>query len=461
MNRSDLFAYIKSDSIKNLIRSEEIKNKDDIARLQEKEYLIGFTYEELKKVLPERVAEKICFNNGFDKTFYYDREKCILFPVNMYGKSALKPFDELGIEIMSKAIAIENNIKQGDYFSSLLVLNDKMRMEMLNQLIMNDKLENPYLLFSSFYQTADYGCSELSLDTIKKLKSLKSEEENQKTQELLKDMPERITVYRGQGDKSGKWKDAVSWTTDINIANFFASRMSGRCAEIHIAEVVKSDIIEYFANEKECIILPEDIRYKDCIEIFGYDLLDEQLPVLSDKYKYYRDIMLDNLDFEIDDNEHGRLHSMRVLMNTLIIAHLKGLSEDEQDILCTAAIFHDSKRISNGEDEKHGMASGEYYRCFAKNHSGSITYREIVEQLIKYHCLPDETGKQEIVPEYQHLFDIFKDADALDRVRFGIRDLDLKQLRTREAKSMTMVANILLQNLKIPEQQLEQEMTSM
>ena len=72
--------------------------------------------------------------------------------------------------------------------------------------------------------------------------------------------------------------------------------------------------------------------------------------------------------------------------------------------------------------------------------------------------MPDEIGRAEINKRYLKLFDIFKDADALDRVRLGIRDLDINQLRTPEAKSMTMVAEILRQELKLPEQTLGQGM---
>ena len=78
--------------------------------------------------------------------------------------------------------------------------------------------------------------------------------------------------------------------------------------------------------------------------------------------------------------------------------------------------------------------------------------------LCKYHCLPDEDGYRHIqndpVLSQQHsrakrLVDAFKDADALDLVRFGIQDVDLNQLRYPVSKSMVLVARLLLENIEI------------
>lgn len=75
----------------------------------------------------------------------------------------------------------------------------------------------------------------------------------------------------------------------------------------------------------------------------------------------------------------------------------------------------------------------------------------LVEFIIEYHCRPDEEGYQAIQntrelskrrTKSRQLFDIFKDADALDRVRFGLQDLDINQLRTPEAKLLPLFAHV-------------------
>ena len=457
MIKPELYAFVKSDSMKRLVPASEVKTQELLEMFNGVEYNIGFTYDELKKVFPEKVAENLCYNNGFDKAFYYDREKLILFPVHLYGCKALKPLDEFGEEILERAKAIEEAIEQGDYYPSLMVLNDKMRMEMLNLLVEKDKLKDGYTLFKNFYQTSEYGCSELTVDSIRKLCAMKRAEHQNETDEHLQDLPDRITVYRGEGERSARWEKAVSWTTDINVANFFASRMFGNNARILVAEVDKCNIIDFFETESECIILPESIRLKDQIHIKGLDYLEEMFPRVVEWYRDYRDLITDYAEFNMGD-AHGEIHSARVLLNCLIMAKEMKLTHHETDILAIAAVFHDTMRDNDGDDTKHGEASAEYYKKFAEEHPALVNYEKVIEQIIKYHCLPDEIGRAEINKKYLKLFDIFKDADALDRVRFGIRDLDINQLRTPVAKTLTMVALVNVEGIKLPEQEQGMEM---
>lgn len=82
----------------------------------------------------------------------------------------------------------------------------------------------------------------------------------------------------------------------------------------------------------------------------------------------------------------------------------------------------------------------------------------LVEFLCEYHCLPDEKGYAEIQNNKKlkrnsslatKLLQVFKDADGLDRVRFGIRDIDLNQLRTSVSKGLTLVARFCLEQIKV------------
>lgn len=461
MNKSELIAYVKSDSIENLVCASGIKTQADIDKMKDDGYSVGFTEDKFKKTFPKLNPEKIYYNKGIHQTFYYDKENLVLFPIDLYGNQTLKPYNEFEDEVIMRAEELEANVKDCNFFSPLLMLGDRMRMEMLNLIVEQGRCNRLYDLFENFYQTSDYGCNLITSDSMKKLLAMKSPEQREHTETLLKSYPDRVIIYRGEGDKSASWKESMSWTTDINVANFFASRFESKNAVIHVAEVEKENISEYFTTEKECIVLPENVHYIKEMKLQGVNLIEEVLPKVTEQYQYYRDLALDYLNFRIDDNEHGRLHTLRVLMNTLIISDMKGLSEEDTNILCTAAIFHDTQRDNNGEDTKHGEASAEYYERFADNYPEYVEFNEITQQIIKYHCLPDEVGHEAIKEENWYLFDIFKDSDALDRVRFGIRDLDLNQLRTDEAKSLTMVSNIMLQGISIPEPNFEQGMDLM
>lgn len=449
MDKTELFSFVKSDSIKNLIKASEIKTKEDIERLQADNYLIGFTYDELKNVFTEEIADKLYYNNGFNKTFYYDKDKFVLFSVQLYGKQAVLPFDKMTASISKTAEMLEENIENGDYVHLLMVLNDKMRMEMLNLLVENGKVENGYTLFKNFYQTSDYGCSEITTDTMRKLCSMKNREQTAETEKNLSEFPDKVTVYRGEGDRSAKWQNSMSWTTNINVANFFATRMVGDSAKILTAEVDKKDIIEYFEYENECIILPEKIKIINELNLKGKEYLENTLPEIAEWYSEYKGLITEEVDYD-SENEHGKEHAARVLLNCLLMAYERKLTMHEMDILAVAAVFHDAARTNDGEDPKHGEECAKYYQKFARS-SYLIDEEKIIAQIIKYHCLPDEIGKAEISKRYHKLFDIFKDADALDRVRFGIKALDVNQLRTPEARTMTMVAVASFEGLKIHE----------
>ena len=56
-----------------------------------------------------------------------------------------------------------------------------------------------------------------------KLELCKTDEQKETTAEKLKDMPDVIRVYRGCGSESTPYQNACSWTTDEDVAYFFAS----------------------------------------------------------------------------------------------------------------------------------------------------------------------------------------------------------------------------------------------
>ena len=63
-----------------------------------------------------------------------------------------------------------------------------------------------------------------------------------------------ITIYRGFSSK--KYYNALSWTIDINVAKFFATRFANTNGCIYQATIKKSDIFAYIdsRNEKEVIV---------------------------------------------------------------------------------------------------------------------------------------------------------------------------------------------------------------
>ena len=62
------------------------------------------------------------------------------------------------------------------------------------------------------------------------------------------------------------------------------------------------------------------------------------------------------VDFWLKTSEkHTKEHCSRVLLFCLLIADKRRLSQKETDILCMAAVFHDSRRQDDWYDVGHGQ----------------------------------------------------------------------------------------------------------
>ena len=148
---------------------------------------------------------------------------------------------------------------------------------------------------------------------------------------------------------------------------------------------------------------------------------------------------------------HGKAHAGRVLFMCMLLAYMKGLDLEDKEILIEAALYHDTGRRSDSEDNTHG---GESARMLQEAYPDTDP---ITLFLMEYHCRPDKEGYDFISEHWRDrqdalrvkaLFDIFKDADGLDRVRLGNYELDMFQLRTEEARKLPQIAKITEEQLK-------------
>ena len=107
-------------------------------------------------------------------------------------------------------------------------------------------------------------------------------------------------------------------------------------------------------------------------------------------------------------------------MKTLCsLANLCSLNDDEIIACIVAAMIHDHCRTNNrNNDEKHGdLAVNKYFEKLRKIFSKEHYYLCI--HAVKYHCMDDNK-----CPNKHHsiVWEILKDADALDRGRFDKPD---------------------------------------
>ncbi len=133
---------------------------------------------------------------------------------------------------------------------------------------------------------------------------------------------------------------------------------------------------------------------------------------------------------------HTYRHCARVLLFTLVIGTAEQVTESLVYDAALSAVFHDSRRQDDGYDVGHGLRAARYYRQYALAHdhpfSGPVYAaialhdRDDALAINHFHHLPDEK-------DYLTVWRLLKDADALDRLRFGDAALDPRYLRTETA----------------------------
>ena len=165
---------------------------------------------------------------------------------------------------------------------------------------------------------------------------------------------------------------------------------------------------------------------------------------IKDCYEKWLDFMGDHVDFWLKDSEvHTKLHCARVMLYALMIGKERNLSKDAMEVLAQAAAFHDSRRQDDWLDTGHGGRAAIYYEAYCKENP-QVRYDEITKLIMAFHDRDDAEGIQKIqeknLTDGVLLYQIFKDADGLDRFRLGENALDVRMLRTREAKELVEFA---------------------
>ena len=458
MSIAHIFHMSRNDSIKDFVPLSRIKTVGDKEVYKDTDYLIGYTFDEFKNKYPTIDATKIFFCNGLHKTYYYDEVNYVLFSLPLYGKAVHmatdKPFDEFTNWLISEYIS---NLQNREYSIPILALNDRMRMEYFNILAENNMLDGLFKLFMQVYTTSDYGCEAISHENMIKLFNSRSQEEkikmNQEKNNALKRYPDTLTVYRGEASKSTSHHDSWSWTLDINTANFFATRFGRDDSKIVKGTVSKDCVDTYFREESECIINPKNVADIEITELYGQSWLATKMnPYIMKLYHKYRDILIKKYENSHEANSHDQVHSARVLCLALLLGSLHKLNHAEMTNLATAIVYHDLGRVDDSEDDLHGKRGAE---IFMKTRAASSINKKLVAFLVECHCLDDYVGNEIIQTDFNDdervhlLFNIIKDADALDRVRFGKYGLDMSYLRLSESSKMTLVARLFFDEVRL------------
>lgn len=174
-------------------------------------------------------------------------------------------------------------------------------------------------------------------------------------------------------------------------------------------------------------------------------------------HEHWAQFLEEQVDFWLKTSDkHTKEHCKRVLLYCLLIADELKLPAREREILCTAAVFHDSRRQDDWLDVGHGQRAADYYQSFCAENG--LPFEQRCYDVMAWHDRDDQEGIRAIrsrapqEPDAVLLYQIFKDADALDRFRLGPGGFDPAFLRTNEAKSLVECAKSVWEECRPSEQ---------
>lgn len=188
----------------------------------------------------------------------------------------------------------------------------------------------------------------------------------------------------------------------------------------------------------------------------------ESLPVAArELFLKWGDFLWNDVRFNMPDSKlHAMAHCERVLLHALAMGAIEIGPDDREalEILAHASAFHDTRRQDEYQDVGHGARAAVYYEDYCRKSDGKVTFHPEAAYLMRYHDLDDSVGREAIRKAFpdshervEKLYEIFKDADALDRWRLGRWGLDVKYLRTDSARSLVDTARDLVNATMDPE----------
>lgn len=172
-------------------------------------------------------------------------------------------------------------------------------------------------------------------------------------------------------------------------------------------------------------------------------------PTTETLFKKWRQFLYDKVDFGTNESTiHGHRHCERVLFHALRLGEAIPGADNEKGLetLAIASVFHDSRRRNDYLDTGHGARAAAYYAEYVDKHPDMAPADRTAALIMRFHDRNDDDGKKAIGRTFADptgaaratlLYNIFKDADALDRYRLGDNALDTRYLRFGESQKMT------------------------
>lgn len=372
--------------------------------------------------------------------FCYYRD-LVWIDIPVFTREGLESFQIMQL-IEFEEQRVKDCISRGDFRTLFYIADKRIALLVFEELFDSIPDEDKYDHFWFIYSRCGLGLDDFPPGYI---------EEIQRFRTGPLEMPgdhSGLEIYRGQSEpRSTTIHREYSWTVDLNTAIRFAVEQGGE-TRVYKALIDKQDAAAYIKrkNEKEIVVYPGRLRDIEPVKLLSIADLKPEMERrgVIERYHYYAQ-RLKKEYFYRPEGTHGIMHTRRVLMLNLVLSTRLNISPRRLNILCTAALYHDIGRINDNVDPGHGVESFRRAREMGLINLLGSSDQEILRYIIENHCISDQKAREHL-PQYalpdlqesQELFDIFKDADGLDRVR--INDLDQRQLRTDEGKNLLLVA---------------------
>lgn len=461
MSLSDIFKIIRGQYS---INSYEQINEEIFSKNLRNTFMIQgeFLYSEFISILKENDLniENFRFNTSVFPQFIYVEE---FIPVAVF----ITPIDNLSDfcnSINIQRYQLKKLWQEGKYSKFFTMVHQGFTLEIFTNHYMDIPKEKVYDVFKNVYTNCEMNFSMLSIELIQYVYKNKDKKKLENTLNNIADKNGYIRIYRGEGSNSTNIKNAYSWTTNLNTANYFGFR----CRQngiIYRGKVHKSKVLDYITlrDEFEIITIFKNVEDIQIINKYttGYEDFDNWDNVVF----RYRNLMnyLRKLKKEIfnPNGIHGLLHIQRVTLLALLMSSKLNLDNKDIRILEACSLLHDIGRDTDDADFLHGemavkkIKSKPYISEILNSLVDGKEDRYICLQIIIGHAITDKLAERKIMTDENiinkkraiSLLKRFKDIDGLDRVRLRF-EFDEKYLRYPESSDFIGVSYELLMNVE-------------
>lgn len=265
--REDLMAVV---GIEEYLKEQQIESSSDWTM----ELKMIERIKELAAYIEKDVENFYYVLTDWGKDLYYFDGTCII-PIH---ESLLKENDWEEYKEVFKLLQkrFYKAYESGNLSKIEIYYSDTLQYMLYNIFYKNMSKEDRFNKFFDMYKQNDYFLENFDKCRLEEIFSYKNNDKGiNKKLGKLKEKDGFITIYRGQGSNSTSPEEAISWSTDINVALKFATRFD--CdgyvlkGKVHISNVLKyyNDSCEEDIEDKEqeVVVRPGTVQNMEKLEL--------------------------------------------------------------------------------------------------------------------------------------------------------------------------------------------------